>query len=112
MIDTELIKDMSARLPYGLKCSVTFKDMEGWKTKDMYFAGIYDNGEGFFLDETGGSIFSSNYKPYLRKENSLSEEELEEQNNTAPTFMQDFYNKHHIDYRGLIEKNIAIDENW
>lgn len=109
-----LLIDLSARLPYG--------------TKVRAFIG--EKGEN---DEILGcvhifNIYAHNCKPYLRPMSSMTEEEYEQyrkfsyygaagyRNNdykemvATPSFEKmDFLNAHHFDYRGLIEKGLAIE---
>lgn len=59
------------------------------------------------------------FKPYLRLETSMTKEELVEykhlinkylpSNPESASGMIDWYNAHHIDYRGLIKKGLAIE---
>ena len=101
-----LLKDLCARLPYGVKVSVitlpVFR-LPHWRLEDD-------------LKETrklNPSILCANgveyIKPYLRPISSMTEEEKKEEDNTVMKFLQDFYNGHHLDYRGLIEKGLALE---
>ena len=62
------------------------------------------------------------YKPYLFPMSSMTWEQKEEMKSFDPFkteetktlgqwafHLVDFYNKHHFDYRGLIEKGLALD---
>ena len=92
-----LLIDLSARLPYGVKY------------QDRIEGGVH------FL--TLGIISHyERFTPYLRPLSSMTEEEEKEYENcfqsddtTAATLLVDFYNKHHFDYRGLIEKGLALE---
>ena len=113
-----LLKDLCARLPYGVKVQVYYEDMSGY--------GVFD--------ETAWSIdndfhvnnrWIENIKPYLRSIKSMTEEEIEiyhskceydaEGNymgypmwfDTIKSF--DYLNSIHVDYRCLIEKGLAIE---
>ena len=125
-----LLKDICARLRYSLICKVTHKDSEGWKEENMVLSGIIYN-EGYFTSENG-SAYSYEFKPYLRPMSSITEEEKKIMRSrgfelihydTGYTgfcnksyvdevsfrFMDEFLNSHHFDYRGLIEKGLALE---
>ena len=122
-----LLKDLCARLPYGVKCIVTkSRTEEGQKGevgKITYICleGVECIGNEPFFSEFG------NFKPYLRSMSSMTEEELKEFRachcvyDLHPDFqpmmcnianeqnMFDWLKVHYFDYRGLIEKGLAID---
>lgn len=95
-----LIKDLCERLPYGVM--VHFK---GWGPKKLSEINLMN-------EDVYNGI------PYLRPMSSMTKEEEKERNNIAlfhsgniasvPTYI-DFLNKHHFDYRGLIEKGLALE---
>ena len=82
---------------------------------------------GWVCDEDGMNINISNTKPYLFPMSSLKEEQKEELVRKRLGYYQvfegagrifffekgyevyDWLNEHHFDYRGLIEKELAID---
>ena len=115
-----LLKDLSARLPYGVICTGKYIEFD-------------DNDNLIFIDATGELTqvhFTKNccylnvglmheckletVKPYLRPMSSMTEEELKEYSkvsNSEDAGMWtdlDWLNEHHFDYRGLIEKGLAI----
>ena len=131
-----LLKDLCARLPYGIKASYygAEEERETW-----------DEIEGVTLD---GYVDIGQYslpieciKPYLFPLSSITEEMLEELNANgffkyrdtivnvshieskngiskeiytyidieSISFLTEYFHSHHIDYRGLIEKGLAID---
>ena len=111
--DKELLfVDLCARLPYNVLVHIYDIDVCN-----------YDN----YLCEDYLGKFRNNFiriKPYLRPMSSMTEEELvdykllEKQCEILPTFAYinvskcvifDWLNKHHFDYRGLIEKGLAIE---
>ena len=112
-----LLKDLCARLPYNVICQVEFKENGKYNSKVMLLSGIFTD-EAYFTTK-GGSIYSNEYKPYLFPLSSMTDSEAIEWHKT--TFGQrwitednierciDWLNAHHFDFRGLIEKGLAID---
>lgn len=72
-----LLKDICARLPYGVICCVTHKKNGSLVKEDMKLSGIFEDGNFYFLDKTG-STYSDNYIPYLRQISSMTEKEKKE----------------------------------
>jgi hypothetical protein len=105
-----LLQDLCARLPYGVICDI-YNEISTIKEK-LLFGGI-----AHFADD------SICVKPYLRSLASMTDEERNEYNeylfygssiglvsNTATAYeLIDWLNAHHFDYRGLIEKGLAIE---
>ena len=110
-----LIKDLCARLPYNVICQVEFKENGKYNSKVMLLSGIFTD-EAYFTTK-GGSIYSNEYKPYLFPLSSMTEEEklmyeglmIGIDNISYMLDVIDWLNKNHFDYRGLIEKGLAID---
>ena len=110
-----LIKDLSARLPYA----VTVEHTSGFKgtLHDLTAVHLYDGdnikdidcGIHFFGDEDWFSI--EYFKPYLFPLSSMTEKQKIELTCIIDSdYAQiDWYNKNHIDYRGLITKGLAIN---
>ena len=113
-----LFKDLSARLPYHVKVKVWLKDgttEEGFLDLEHNYADVLRN--AFYYNKI------KDIKPYLRPMSSMNKEELREynylyaereNNNEWDDIEQysdliDWFNAHHFDYRGLIEKGLAID---
>ena len=111
------LKDLCARLPYGVKVEI-YKDEPPYKIKG------YDGKD--FLSDSGWDYLIEQCKPYLFPLSSLTEEQGKELEEIDPEFYSlicgngDIYvsmdvrgyewlNKNHFDYRGLIEKGLAID---
>ena len=129
-----LLKDLCARLPYGVKIQVPYEDGSGYFDETVWEV----NNDGPF-HVNGWGIEYEYVKPYLFPLSSMTEEMMEEFdslfNGTFQYFNQgvisasylwdrneakfvgehecskliDFFNSHHIDYRNLIEKGLAID---
>ena len=123
-----LIKDLSSRLPYGVKIELTWWGMgEGAYTNTTLEP---DHIEQLLKDEDG----DIEIKPYLRPLSSMTDKNLIEflqikgMNlnsdelktfrrgttlivSTLPSYSRhiDWLNKNHFDYRNLIDKNLAID---
>ena len=114
--DKELLfKDLCARLPYNVICQVEFKENGKYNSKDMLLSGIFTD-EAYFTTK-GGSIYSNEYKPYLFPLSSMTEEEklmyeglmIGTDSISYMPDVIDWLNSHHFDYRGLIERGLAID---
>ena len=126
-----LLKDISARLPYGVK--MWFQSASAPIMLDEFILSVARN-----RDE--------NFKPYLRPMSSMTEEEKEEFRKLSDEVIGsygpyhrefiahcvrlgikpdnphecideyvdmdaiDWLNAHHFDYRGLIEKGLALEE--
>ncbi len=104
-----LIQDLSARLPYGVKVRTNrgSEIIEG-------LAPFCHNQVKIALN-LDWSLSIYDYIPYLRPMSSMTEEEWEEYDNFcddcrgAEYFeLIDWLNNHHFDYRGLIERGLAI----
>ena len=109
-----LLKDLSARLPYGVKVQGNFK----WGFDGQ----IMDDMRESVLDiETLEWLMNGiEVRPYLRPMSSMTEEEKKElgiiscDGNIEHKYgifyrSQDYLNAHHFDYRGLIPKGLAIE---
>ena len=103
-----LLKDLCARLPYGVKVQVYYEDIAG----SGYFdetVWLIDNDEPFHVNDR----WIENIKPYLRPMSSMTEEEHKEYEKWLPDgFNVDTFNwllKHHFDFMGLIPKDLAIE---
>ena len=111
-----LLKDICARLPYGIKASYYGADeeCETWDEVDGIAFGYVEIGQY--------SLPIERIQPYLFPLSSMTEEQkmfLKQQNwciaistsGTVETTVEgiDWLNAHHFDYRGLIEKSLALD---
>ena len=112
-----LLKDLCARLPYNVICQVEFKENGKYNSIVMLLSGIFTD-EAYFTTK-GGSIYSNEYKPYLFPMSSMTDYQKSDYQFITERWMNDpshsisdsidWLNKNHFDYRGLIEKGLAID---
>jgi len=120
-----LLKDLCARLLYEV--IVDYKENEyeipHWKITTIYpdtFGGWigYDRRVGAGSESGSRPFKIGEVKPYLRPMSSMTEEEKEEYHSLCDSYYDiyfdtyqsiDWFNAHHFDYRGLIEKGLAIE---
>lgn len=120
-----LLKDLCMRIPY--RTLICLNPGAYNKPETCLLCGV--DGERVYLNVDSDPFRIDHIKPYLRPMSSMTDEENEELkyeielelqalegeegHNTvsaAPaTFEIDFYNKHHIDYRGLIPMGLALE---
>jgi len=124
-----LLKDLCARLPYGVMLNIDYYDLQGdgkLKNRDVILS--YGN-----IGHCFGHTNWVNAKPYLRPISSMTKEEEDEwcglnvdplleavgerhtrvedlmlraKSQYMPT---EWFNAHHFDYRGLIPLGLAIE---
>ena len=103
-----LLQDLCARLPYGVK---VIRPLYGAVTLTYDMVKLIDKDDNKWL-------------PYLRPMSSMTEEEYKELKSISSYYgfapyeyigdwcpnyeMVNWLNSHHFDYRGLIEKGLAI----
>ena len=92
-----LLKDLCARLPYGVICRLS-EPPYGETIEPLKIGGLRN------LIEEKWDV-----KPYLRPMSSMTEEEEIAFLNKENHEIYDWMNRHHFDYRGLIEKGLAIE---
>ena len=105
-----LLKDLCARLPYGVKVQYNNKVYGVDYVSGTYEEIRLDDGNNYTLN-------ISKVKPYLRPMSSMTEEEklmyeglmIGTDSISYMLDVIDWLNAHHFDYRGLIEKGLAID---
>ena len=112
-----LLKDLSARLPYGVKIELTWWVMDEGTCINTTLEP--DHIEQLLNDEYG----DTEIKPYLRPMSSMTKEEEDEFVSFTDTMFRfgeddslcvlpldtiSWLNKKMFDYRGLIEKGLAI----
>jgi len=114
-----LLKDLSTRLPYHVRCKVCLKDgttEEGSLDLAHNYADVLR--DAFYYNKI------KEIKPYLRPISSMTEEEDDEyswlnaQKDNIPTvnylptsdyMTVDWLNARHFDYRELIKKGLALE---
>jgi hypothetical protein len=113
-----LLKDLSARLTYGVKAYV-----KNWSKLDRkYYEGIYTvesthpslntvlaYSDKFSVEVILGYPDDYDIKPYLFPMSEMTEEQYNQYVKYSAIESIDWLNKNHFDYRGLIEKDLAID---
>ena len=118
-----LIKDLCARLPYGVVIHFDEKTNED----DERLYGMRENGGKFLIND---AFYIEEVKPYLFPLSSMTEEQINDcpinetnlniiKSNIGYGIIEmpwrlsylfvDWCNKNHFDYRGLIPKGLAID---
>lgn len=125
-----LLKDLCARLPYGVKIEITAHNLD--YEKDFGRVVIADVCSIQTAKDDDGNLFPcvitcydkyktqgndvESIKPYLRPMSSMSEEEREYyfvvRGKVFSGIIEaetDWLNAHHFDYRGLIEKGLALE---
>lgn len=106
-----LLKDLCGRLPYGVK--VWFPDWSSGYISSIESIDI----DGYITDFEGTTWEISDCKPYLFPMSSMTaEQEMECQQIKHSYYYDDdsfvlfdWYDKNHIDYRGLIPMGSALD---
>ena len=119
-----LLKDLCARLPYGIKAGTTDNDGSLENVWDILWYNTFANNVELMhcIEDDSKLIDISEVKPYLFPLTSITEEQkmfLKQQNwciaistrGTVETTIEgiDWLNKNHFDYRGLIKRGLAID---
>jgi len=125
-----LFRDLSARMTYGLKCYPVITN-----GKPNTIGGYRKVLDDLYVEVVGKWFPISMIKPYLRPISSMTDEEkgelkLEQEKDeelfiqvinksqngddsllgtVIPHYAEDWANKNHFDYRGLIEKGLALE---
>ena len=124
-----LLRDLCARLPYGVRIHIDFNEIGhivGDATLNTItsitgqifgftdFEQDFKNGDCCPVSGFGSNklLHLEEFKPYLRPMSSMTEEEYKEFGYDVLRYTPrefDWLNKHHFDYRGLIEKGLALE---
>ena len=139
MTDKELLlKDISARLPYGVigQCEIDasydtefetipqthkFKAVAyGFNEDTLFVCPMIENQDELEIanEEIADGVYIFDFKPYLFPLSSMTEKQKDEYQYITERWMNDpaysisdsidWLNKNNFDYRGLIEKGLAI----
>lgn len=115
----ELRREVCARMLYGLKALATHSN----QVVDILRGGCYDGEKYYFIPSILGLAFEiEDFKIYLRPMSSMTEKEKAIYSNYKIVvrglgimfeynldFVTEWLLKHHFDYRGLIEKGLAVE---
>ncbi len=107
-----LLIDLCARLPYGVKFTLSGNNIYTMKGIDLI---VTDEGDWEYAVAAKGitPIEIKYIKPYLRPMSSMTEEEEIYYNTVYYTLnfykKEDWLNEHHFDYRGLIPMGMALE---
>ena len=114
-----LLKDLSSRFPYGVKIHAKYIDTDtNTEVEKVGVLSMIDNDMvvAFTCDDTNcyNYVAIHEVKPYLFPISSMTEEQKEDMIKSSVGIgsdknVFDWFNKNHFDYRGLIEKGLAID---
>ena len=119
-----LLKDLCTRLPYGVKVKIVDEDVLHYDhtSEEGFIVGKENvNDDCFVIQGSSDSYVLSynDFKPYLSPMSSMTDYEKIEwhkitlgqrwitENNIERCI--DWLNSHHFDYRGLIEKGLALE---
>ena len=139
-VDKELLlKDLSARLPYGVlgQCEIDASyDTEfesipqthkfqvvayGFNEDSLFVCPMIENQDELEIanEEIADGVYILDFKPYLFPLSSMTKKQKDEYQYITERWMNDpaysisdsidWLNKNNFDYRGLIEKGLAID---
>ena len=112
-----LLKDLCARLPYGIKFLRESWNYE-WDQELSVIEVLEDIDKDGYINRT--KVYNvEDIKPYLFPLSSMTDYQKSDYQFITERWMNDssysisdsidWLNSHHFDYRGLIDKNLAID---
>ena len=107
-----LLKDLCARIPYGVKVKVLNEDILSQDNEEGFIVGKENVNDDCFVIQCSSDSYVlvyNDFKPYLRPMSSMTEEEKKECLKITFVEATDWLNSHHLDYRGLIEKELALE---
>ena len=115
-----LLKDLCARLPYGVKVLCLMDFNHDWYNLEMVDIGDNEVYVTTYEPYANRYVKIEEVKPYLFPLSSMTEEQKEEHQDLIKNHyhfdangnvftLQDFYCKYHFDYRGLISMGLAND---
>ena len=116
------LRDLCGKLPYLPKVHADDGLSPDGKGNDYTLLGVNANKRIALLGLDFDGVYATykeymdNIKPYLRHLSSMTDEEKKEYNiivdalfDTGISYLNDWLNSHHFDYRGLIPKGLAIE---
>ena len=130
LLSNDLLKDICARLPHGIigQCEIDASYDTSFETKpqthkfNAVVYGLLEEGlllvtpliedqdvQEFANEEVSDGVDILDFKPYLFPLSNMTEEQKKECLKITFIEATDWLNAHHFDYRGLIEKGLAID---
>ena len=130
LLSNDLLKDICARLPYGIigQCEIDASYDTSFETKpqthkfNAVVYGLLEEGlllvtpliedqdvQEFANEEVSDGVDILDFKPYLFPLSNMTEEQKKECLKITFIEATDWLNANHLDYRGLIEKGLAID---
>ena len=113
-----LLKDLCARLPYGIKFLRESWNYE-WDQEQSVIEVLEDIDKDGYINNT--KVYDvGDIKPYLFPMSSMTEEQSKVYDELINGMfgtgalinfevLTDFFNANHLDYRGLIRKGLALD---
>ena len=108
-----LLKDLCARLPYGVKfpTKVYFSPTEDFVDRIYTIRSINSDGTCKADEDSGKTDFPIvwSVRPYLFPMSSITDRQYDIMYGLTENDRHDWLNKNHFDYRGLILKGLALD---
>ena len=116
MVNKEvLFNELCSRLPYEVKCDIGDDKPYTLNSIEVDYIGGHlirfkELKNGFIME-----VYLSEVKPYLFPLSSMTPEQrtsynfLSNSGHRSSTGLIDFFNKNHLDYKGLIPKGLAKD---
>ena len=116
------LRDLCGKLPYLPKVHADDGLSPDGKGNDYTLLGVNANKRIALLGLDFDGVYATykeymdNIKPYLRHLSSMTDEEKKEYNiivdalfDTGISYLNDWLNSHHFDFRGLIPKGLALE---
>lgn len=112
-----LFTDLCSRVPYKPMLQIYLEDMnsDGYFNEELESVDNFTGANSMYANDR----WIENVKVYLRPMSSMTEEEREEERklwnivtttrNDLHYLYTDFLLSHHLDYRGLIKKGLALE---
>jgi hypothetical protein len=113
MVKEVLLSELCSRLPYEVKCDIGDNKPYTLNSIEVDYTGGHlirfkELKNGFIME-----VYLSEVKPYLFPLSSMTPEQrtsynfLSNSGHRSSTGLIDFFNKNHLDYKGLIPKGLA-----